>query len=74
MPWVRYWKSAVVKSTGTGADYLWGKNFWDTQLRRGDSYAIKWEYVRGNPVRHGLVSRAEDWPYQGEVNLLGWHD
>jgi hypothetical protein len=27
-----------------------------------------------NPVRHGYVAHAEDWPYQGELNVLQWHD
>ncbi len=30
----------------------------------------KWEYVRDNPVRHGLVASAEEWPYQGEIVLI----
>jgi putative transposase len=72
--WVQYWKSLVAKSTAAGADSLWEKNFWDTQLRRSDSYSTKRVYVRNNPVRHGLVSQSEDWPYQGELNLLRWHD
>jgi len=72
--WVRHWKSRVAKSTGAGADSLWEKNFWDTQLRQHDSYSAKWEYVRNNPVRHRLVSQPEDWPYQGESNVLCWHD
>jgi len=71
--WVRFWKAIVAKSAGCGADVLWQKNFWDTQLRRGDSYTAKWEYVMNNPVRHGLVSRAEEWPYQGELDSLRWH-
>ncbi|MFL6519487.1 MAG: hypothetical protein ACJ8NS_04645 [Chthoniobacterales bacterium] len=25
-----------------------------------------------NPVRHGLVKNAEDWPYQGVLNELRW--
>lgn len=70
---MRFWKTLVAKSTGAGSDSLWEKNFWDTQLRESDSYAAKWEYVRSNAVRHGLVSRAEAWPYQGEMNLLRWH-
>jgi len=74
IPWVRYWKSVVTKSTEAGPDALWEKDHWDTQLRREDSYAAKWEYVRHNPVRHGLVSRADDWPYQGEMHSLVWHD
>jgi hypothetical protein len=38
------------------------------------SYAEKRQYVSNNPVRHGYVRRAEDWPYQGELNVLEWHD
>ena len=53
---------------------IWQRDVWDRQLRRGDSYRDKWEYVRNNPVRHGLVECAEDWPYQGELNVLMWHD
>jgi len=30
----------------------------------------KWNYVRDNPVRAGLVENAEAWPYQGEVILI----
>jgi len=71
--WVRFWKSQVAKASGRGADTLWQKNFWDTQLRRGESYAAKWEYVRNNPVRHQLVTRSEEWPFQGEPTLLRWH-
>jgi len=46
--------------------------FLDTQLRRGESYDAKWDYVVANPVRAGLVSKSEDWPYQGEMNVLTW--
>ncbi len=73
-PWVKYWKGLITKSTGRGGHSLWEKDFWDVQLRSGDSYAAKWDYVKNNPVRHGLISRAEDWPYQGELNVLRWHD
>jgi putative transposase len=38
--------------------------FFDHLLRSDESYAQKWEYVRQNPVRAGLVRFAEDWPYQ----------
>ncbi|MCS6910465.1 MAG: hypothetical protein NZM11_07840 [Anaerolineales bacterium] len=52
---------------------LWQRDYWDTQLRRGESYSAKWEYVRRNTVRAGLVSDIADWPYQGELNILDWH-
>jgi hypothetical protein len=27
-------------------------------------------YVRDNPVRAGLISSADDWPYAGEIETL----
>ena len=53
---------------------LFQRDCWDTQLRKGDSYSAKWRYVRSNPVRKGLVENVDDWPYQGEMSILGWHD
>jgi putative transposase len=73
--WVRYWKSLVSqKWPRRMEESVWQNDFWDRQLRRSESYNAKWEYVRLNPVRHGLVEHAEDWPYQGELNVLEWHD
>ena len=71
--WVRYWKASVSKSVGAGEGSFWQADFWDTQLRRHESYAAKWDYVRNNPVRAGLAAGPDDWPYQGEQNLLRWH-
>ena len=51
---------------------FWQKGFFDHVLRSAESYGQKWEYVRQNPVRAGLVKRPEDWPYQGEVVRLEW--
>lgn len=68
--WVSYWKRLVAFSHG---GTFWQKNYWDTQLRGHESYDAKWEYVRWNPVRAGLVANPDEWPYQGEVNLLRWH-
>ena len=51
---------------------VWQRGFFDHLLRSDESYAQKWNYVRENPVRAGLVARPEDWPYQGELNILRW--
>jgi putative transposase len=72
--WVRHWKTAVSKATGAREGAFWQTDFWDTQLRRHESYDAKWDYVRNNPVRAKLANKPEDWPYQGELNLLRWHD
>jgi hypothetical protein len=39
-----------------------------------DSYSEKWYYVRNNPVRASLVEHADNWPFQGELEILFWHD
>lgn len=41
-------------------------------MRSAESYDAKWEYVRANPVRAGLVADPDDWPYQGEISILPW--
>ena len=71
--WVRYWKSLATRALNTEEEgQLWQRDFWDSQLRREESYDEKWEYVRSNPVRHGLVKFATEWPYQGEIHNLDW--
>lgn len=69
--WVRYWKSLYRKRDPNPA-HRWQADHWDTRLRAGDNYGSKWQYVRENPLRHGLVTRSDDWPYQGEMNALPW--
>jgi REP element-mobilizing transposase RayT len=51
---------------------LWQRDFWDTQLRRSENYESKWLYVVNNPVRAGLSKCVEEWPFQGELNVLEW--
>jgi len=42
------------------------------RLRDGESYSQKWQYVRENPVRAGLVTCPEDWPHSGRVHEISW--
>ena len=70
--WMRFWKSLATRGMGKKAGTVWQRHHWDRQLRSGESYDDKWEYVRSNPVRHGYVADANEWPYQGELNELRW--
>lgn len=56
---IRNWKSWLAKTQGIH----WQKNFFDHRLRNDNEVAQKAEYVCLNPVRAGLVTRAENWPY-----------
>ena len=49
---------------------VWQTEFFDHVLRSAKSYAEKWDYVQENPVRAGLVSSAEAWPFAGECEPL----
>ena len=67
--WVAYWKRLASISMPQ-LDDVWQRNCWDRQLRDAHHYEDKWEYVRENPVRKGLIKHAEAWPYQGCLNDL----
>lgn len=49
---------------------VWQGEFFDHVLRSSESYSQKWDYVRENPVRAGIVAVADDWPWQGEIEEL----
>ncbi len=38
---------------------LWQEEFFDHLLRSGESYSQKWDYVKENPARVGLVDRSD---------------
>ena len=70
--WMKSVKNALSKTmrSKTISPPHWQKTFFDHVLRSAESYTEKWNYVRENPVRAGLVNRWEDWPFQGEIFAL----
>ncbi|MDA0322510.1 MAG: transposase [Verrucomicrobia bacterium] len=71
--WVKMWKSVSSRklTSGLGVDPpIWQEEYFDRYLRSAESYSEKWQYVRENPVRAGLVSSPNDWPYQGRIHDL----
>jgi putative transposase len=49
--------------TAKKAGVEWQRDYFDHRLRSDESFDEKAHYIRMNPVRKGLVSRNEDWPY-----------
>jgi REP element-mobilizing transposase RayT len=73
--WMKYWKSLASRAWPRPQEQpVWQQDGWDTQLRKGEHYSEKWMYVRHNPVRGGLVMSPDEWPFQGEMNVLMWHE
>ena len=56
---IESWKRFTARQHGAA----WQNGFFDHRLRREESFAERARYIRGNPVRAGLVSRAEEWPW-----------
>jgi hypothetical protein len=52
----------------TTPEWSWQPGCFDRLLRSDESLHDKWLYVEENPVRAGLVTRWEDWPYRYEFN------
>ncbi len=66
--WKEWTAKRILKLTARSGT-LWQPEFFDHLLRSEESMAQKWDYVRENPVRAGLVERREDWPYVGSVDF-----
>src|SRR5919198_4767590 len=41
----------------------WQRDFFDHRLRKEESYREKANYILANPVRAGLMTSSEEWPY-----------
>ena len=50
---------------------LWQPRFFDRALRRVKEYYEKVEYIHLNPVRAGLLKRAEEWQWSSVQDYTG---
>ena len=56
---IRDYKRITVRLAGV----KWQRNFFDHRLRHSESVTRKYDYIRQNPVRAGLVANEGEWPY-----------
>ena len=71
--WVKGWKSISARQIATKLKIdppIWQADYFDRFVRSAKNYSAQWDYVWQNPVRKGLVTRAEDWPWQGVIHNL----
>jgi len=61
--WVKAFKAVVANR-----DFKWQAGYFDHVLRSHESRSEKWEYIRMNPVRAGLVEDPAQWPYAQQFN------
>jgi putative transposase len=73
--WMEFWRAAATRFWPRPDEKpIWQKDFFDRQLRSGESYHQKWLYVWHNPIVAKFCDSPEDWPWQGELNILQWHE
>jgi putative transposase len=63
-----YCRPSVPDGRSLAQTWRWQESCFDRLLRSDESLSDKWEYLRQNPVRAGLVSDPNDWPYQIACN------
>ncbi|MBB1520204.1 REP-associated tyrosine transposase [Aquipseudomonas guryensis] len=45
-----------------GEASIWQRRFWEHLIRDEQDFAAHVDYIHANPMKHGLVLRAADWP------------
>ncbi|KAA6182398.1 transposase [Thiohalocapsa marina] len=61
-------KKHVSKRVDTATNHrrekqVWQRRYWEHVIRNSDDWRRHLDYVHYNPVKHGLVECARDWPY-----------
>ncbi len=68
---IKRWFSAAIPKAESrsesraakGERGIWQRRFWEHTVRDQGDFARHVDYVHFNPVKHGLVARAVDWPH-----------
>ena len=42
---------------------VWQRRYWEHTIRDEHDFQMRLDYIHYNPVKHGLVKRATDWPH-----------
>jgi len=48
---------------------VWQQQFWDRFVRHQKEFAARFDYMHLNPVKKGLVSRADEWEWSSYNNF-----
>jgi REP-associated tyrosine transposase len=42
---------------------IWQRRYWEHTIRNDHDYAVHFDYIHFNPVKHRLVEHPADWPF-----------
>jgi putative transposase len=60
LPDIEHRSPAMIRRGERG---IWQRRYWEHTIRDDADYRAHMDYVHFNPVKHGLVETAKDWPY-----------
>ena len=63
---LRHQQPAVERSESRarrGEQAVWQRRYWEHTIRDQDDFQAHLDYIHINPVKHGLVAAARDWPH-----------
>ena len=73
------WREIKKQVTGALAPKIgrpvWQPRFWEHTLRDDEDWRLHVDYIHFNPVKHGHVLQAADWPWSsfGSAVARGWY-
>ena len=74
-------KKAASREIDPGADSrhersVWQRRFWEHAIRDDADWRHHVDYIHYNPVKHGLVKRPGEWPWNsfGRAVARGWYE
>ena len=50
-------------------EHLWQPNYFDRLIRKESELEEKRLYMLDNPVRKGLATHPDEWPFRGDLNM-----
>lgn len=55
---------------------VWQRRFWEHCIRNDEDFTNHLDYIHYNPVKHGLVTKPDLWPYSSFHRYveMGWYD
>jgi putative transposase len=65
---LRDWKRYTARHFGIG----WQRDYFDHRIRNKADHTDKWQYIRENPVRSGLVETYDQWTHVWFPDRIGW--
>jgi len=68
-PWPAHFSQSG-QETGRGENKVWQDSYWDVNVFSNQFVRQKLNYIHRNPLRSGLVTKPEDYPYSSYRNYV----